>query len=194
VLRRALAPQDNPEAARELGWLDHPAAAAALVERCRVAPSEALVEALGWGRSQAAVDALSVAAEDRALRAAALAALEKSPAPGATDALAGWAERGERWAIRALARRRDARARPHLLALLQGPEDLLAVDGLRDLRDPTTAELLLGVVQSSPDPDVRAVAAHALVSQQAPELGEAVLLLATDPDPDLRRLAGLWLA
>jgi hypothetical protein len=73
------------------------------------------------------------------------------------------------------------------------PDQFRAVDGLHDLRDPATAGVLLDLVRASPDPDVRVCATHALISQAAPETGRALLLLATDPDPEVRRLAHLWL-
>ncbi len=84
------------------------------------------------------------------------------------------------------------RARDHLLTLLDDPDRAIeGADGLRDLRDPTTARALLALVGAD-DSDATITAAHALVSMQAPEAQAAIeRLLASDSEP-ARRLAAGW--
>ena len=139
---------------RKLGWLRHPAALDALLPLFHEHPTPALASALGWYPE--GVDALADAAHDPQLRVAAIDALEKLRA---TDRLAAL---DDPLAVRALARLRDPRARRPLLALLYDAEHALqGADGLRDLRDPTTAPALRAIEDAEGD-DLRTVVAHAL--------------------------------
>jgi Mn-containing catalase len=64
-------------------------------------------------------------------------------------------------------------------------------DGLRDLRDPTTATALLALL-GGVDDELSVLAAHALVSMNAPQAAAALDRLATARARELRRLAELW--
>jgi hypothetical protein len=66
-------------------------------------------------------------------------------------------------------------------------------DGLRDLRDPTTAHALLRAA-SHEDPDVAVTAAHALVSMASPTVPVALDALAGHVDERARALSGRWAA
>jgi HEAT repeat protein len=94
------------------------------------------------------------------------------------------------------ARLRDARCRDRLLAWLDDPSARVAfigADGLRDLRDPTTATALLRAA-SHEDPDVAVTATHALVSMASPTVLAALDALAGHVDERARALAGRWAA
>jgi HEAT repeat protein len=157
-------------AATTLAEMDERSAGAILLESLRASPTSAVVGALAWHPSPEAVDAIDAVLDNPDLHVGGIDALETMRIPEAADVLAARAEQGDPLATRALARRRDGRCRDRLFAWLADPSPRVAfhgADGLRDLRDPTTADALLGAVGHE-DPEVAVTATHALVSMASP--------------------------
>jgi HEAT repeat protein len=180
------------QVAQRLSWIDTPAAAGVLLEHFREDPTPALARGLGHFPSPDATATLRAAAGDPELRLAVIDALERMPG---TNAAAALATLDDVLALRALARRRAPRALAPLLDLLESTNDadrLQAADGLRDLRDNAAAAPLLAALRRGGTQDFITTAAHALVSMAAPEAAEALALLSSSEDPDLRRLAVTW--
>jgi HEAT repeat protein len=191
VLARALETDWWRAAAEELGRLGSESAFEALLERFRRRPAAELALALGWYDDPRASEALLAAADQPGLRLAVVDALEKMRSRGAADALSILSARGDLLATRALARLRDDRALPPLLAALAGDDPELSfegADGLRDLRSPAAAPALLAAVERGGGDDVVACAAHALVAIDAPEARTAVAVLAASDSAPLRGL------
>jgi hypothetical protein len=195
ILVKALPADRYGQAVQALGRLDHPAATSALIALCQTRPTAALLRALGWTHGDDVVAALASAAARPTVHLAAVDGLEKMREPGAADALAVLAQEGDLDAARALARRRDSRAAPWLIALLTSDDQDLVfegVDGLRDLRNPSTAPALFDVISRGSTPDVLAAATHALITMRADQADRAVQRLRESPDEDLRRLGAIW--
>lgn len=90
--------------------------------------------------------------------------------------------------------RRDPRSRDRLLAWLDDPSPRIAfcgADGLRDLRDPTSADALLRAAGHE-DPDVAVTATHALISMSSRNAPAALTTLKAHPYDRARALAGRW--
>jgi HEAT repeat protein len=195
VLRQALDTVWWRAAAEELGRVGSRGALDALLDRFRREPAPELALALGWYDEPRAGEALLAAAEWPGLRLAVADGLEKMRGRHAADALAALSTRGDLLATRALARLKDERALPRLLAALGGDDPELSfegADGLRDLRSPAASRALLAAVERGENDDVVACAAHALVSMGAPEAQTALLALAGSDSGSLRRLAEIW--
>jgi hypothetical protein len=138
--------------------------------------------------------ALEAVLDQPDIHLAAIDALELMGIPEAMDALARGSAAGDGYATRALARRRDPRAREPLLAWLADADPHLArlgADGLRDLRDPHASEALLAAA-SHDDPDVAVCAVHALVAIGSPEASGGLAALGSHPDERARALAARW--
>lgn len=182
----------QPEQA--LAHIRDPRAAAALLTALRLRPSESIARAIGWHSSPEAAMALEAVLDQPDIHLAAIDALELMGIPEAMDVLARRSAAGDGYATRALARRRDPRAREPLLAWLAGADPHLArlgADGLRDLRDPHTSEALLAAA-SHDDPDVAVCAVHALVAIGSPEASGGLAALGSHPDERARALAARW--
>jgi hypothetical protein len=182
----------QPEQA--LAHIRDPRAAAALLTALRLRPSESIARAIGWHPSPEAVAALEAVLDQPAIHLAGIDALELMAIPEAMDALARRSAAGDGYATRALARRRDPRAREPLLAWLADADPHLArlgADGLRDLRDPHTSKALLAAA-SHDDPDVAVCAVHALVGMSSPEASGGLAALGRHPDERARALAAHW--
>jgi len=197
ILREALLAGDPANvAAMALAEMDDPAAGAILLEAVRASPGAPLIAALAWHPSPEAVVAIAPLLDDARFHLAAVDALEIMPIGEAADQLADRGQRGDALALRALARRRDARSRDHLLRWLQDSSPRVAffgADGLRDLRDMTTAQALLRGVGSQ-DADVAVTATHALISMASPEVPAALAVLQGHADQRARALAAGWVS
>jgi HEAT repeat protein len=179
-----------------LAGMDTSAAGAILLVALRASPSAALIAALAWHPSPEAVDAVAPLLDDTDLHLVGIDALEMMGISQAADLLADRGRRGDALAIRALARRRDGRSRDRLLEWLDDPSPRVAfygADGLRDLRDPTTAHALLRAAGNE-DPDVAVTATHALISMASPEVPGALAALGHQADDRARALAVDWTA
>jgi HEAT repeat protein len=197
LLREALLAGDPAGVAAEaLGAMNDPLAGDILVEALQSTPLQEAIRALAWHPSAEAVAAIERVLDNPNLHVAGTDALELMRIPQAADALAARAERGDALAVRALARLGDGRCRDRLLAWLDDRSARVAffgADGLRDLRDATTADALLRAA-SHQDADVAVTATHALVSMASPTVPAALDALAGHVDERARALAGRWAA
>jgi HEAT repeat protein len=196
-LREALLAGDPAGvAATTLAEMDDPRAGELLLESLRGSPTSAVVGALARHPGPEAVAVIDAVLDDPDRHLGGIDALEAMRIPEAADVLAARAAAGDALATRALARRRDGRCRDRLLAWLADPSPRVAfhgADGLRDLRDPTTADALLGAA-GHVDPDVAVTATHALVSMASPHVPAALAALDRHPDDRARTLAAWWAA
>jgi HEAT repeat protein len=183
VLARGLETEMWRSAAEQLGRLASPRALDALLERFEREPAAEVALALGSYDDPRASDALVAAAGRLELQLAVVDGLEKIRA---ADALADLSASGDLLATRALA--------PLLAALSSDDADIAfeGADGLRDLHSPAAAPALLAAAERGGDHDVRAAAAHALVTMGAPEARAATAALAASDSEALRRLAEIW--
>lgn len=130
---------------------------------------------------------------DGPLHVDAVISLEQLGTPTALDFLADRAAAGDLDAARALARNRDRRALQTLLRNIDGANRRSAVIGLRDLRDPTTLEVLMRIAAEDPDDNLAVLAAHGVVMTDRAHARSAAEALRRRADPHVRKLADHWL-
>ena len=156
----------------------------------------AIIDALGGFPEPRAVSAIESYTSEESLLLDVVYALETQGIPEARDVLASI---GHIQSWRALARLGDERCREPLLAARRSENPELsreALEGLRELSDPTTAGHLLEVLaEVDPDSDEAAVCAHVLAVMRVPESVEVLeRLRSSSSDRSLHNVVDIWLS
>ncbi|MEZ5378330.1 MAG: SMI1/KNR4 family protein [Acidimicrobiales bacterium] len=130
------------------------------------------------------------------IRHCAWLALEIQQTDAAAEVLIDQWRRGNMYALRALARRRDPQILLDCLSLALSDntnQALAGVQMLRDLRDPYSVDDLVQIIDNHDHREIVTTALHAVV-MMAPERAQAVLERTTSRhlDPDLDRLIKSW--